>query len=181
MPDAEGYAQFLGNDNESLKEDLEQKPDKNLTIPEPSQVPEELVWKTEGEIKMRSIHRIRITGIDTDWIMSELKERLNLIINTPSDPSNIEKYKDFSFFSNNCATIIRDVFHIIGYRKIKGRFPRELFISAAYHLSNINGLNIEYSFLPQLKVPEAPLSMVSPILNPLNYFRFNKLRKLNTL
>ena len=134
-----------------------------------------------GRNFMRSIHRIRITGIDTDWIMSELKERLNLIINTPSDPSNIEKYKDFSFFSNNCATIIRDAFHTIGYRKIKGRFPRELFISAAYHLSNINGLNIEYSFLPQLKVPEAPLSMVSPILNPLNYFRFNKLRKLDTL
>ena len=61
---------------------------------------------------------------------------------------------------------------------IKGNFPRELFISAAYHLSRANGLKLQYSILPQLKVPEAPFSIVPPILNPFNYFRLNKLRKL---
>tara|TARA_B100000003_G_C10927112_1_gene369630 strand:- start:1723 stop:2574 length:852 start_codon:yes stop_codon:yes gene_type:complete len=134
-----------------------------------------------GRNFMRSIHRIRVIGIDTDWMMSELKQKLHLIINTSPHSSNLEKYRDFNFFSNNCATIIRDVFNNIGYKKIKGNFPRELFISAAYHLSRANGLKLQYSILPQLKVPEAPFSIVSPILNPFNYFRLNKLRKLGLL
>jgi len=133
-----------------------------------------------GRNFMRTIHRVRIFGLDTDALMSELKTRLDTILNTPPDPSKPEKYRDFSFFSNNCATVIRDAFNAIGYEKIKGRFPRDMFISATYHLINDASLKVVYSRLSQLTVPEAPKSIVSPLLNPRNYFRLKELRIFKT-
>ena len=37
-------------------------------------------------------------------------------------------------------------------------------------------VDLKYEKLPQLIVPEAPMSMVSPLLNFRNYFRKNRLR-----
>lgn len=133
-----------------------------------------------GRNFMRTIHRIRIFGIDSDALMSELKKQLNIILNTPPNPSEPEKYRDFSFFSNNCATVIRDAFQAIGYGKIKGRFPRDMFINATYNLSKDESLHMEYKRLNQLTVPEAPKSVVSPLLNPRNYFHLRELRIFKT-
>jgi hypothetical protein len=108
--------------------------------------------------------------------MATLKHSLDVILNTPPNPKEPEKYKDFSIVSNNCATIIRDVFNQCGFPQIKGRFPRDLFVNTTYHLFCHPELDVQYSKLPQLFVPEAPMSMVSPLLNFRNYFRKNELR-----
>ena len=129
-----------------------------------------------GRNFMRTIHRIRIFGLDTEKMMATLKQSLDVILNTPPNPKEPEKYKDFSIVSNNCATIIRDVFNQCGFPEIKGRFPRDLFVNTTYHLFCHPELDVQYAKLPQLFVPEAPMSMVSPLLNFRNYFRKNELR-----
>ena len=129
-----------------------------------------------GRNFMRTIHRIRIFGLDTEKMMATLKQSLDVILNTPPNPKEPEKYKDFSIVSNNCATIIRDVFNQCGFPEIKGRFPRDLFVNTTYHLFWHPELDVQYAKLPQLFVPEAPMSMVSPLLNFRNYFRNNELR-----
>ena len=118
-----------------------------------------------GRNFMRTIHRIRIFGLDTEKMMAALKQSLDVILNTPPNPKEPDKYKDFSIISNNCATIIRDVFNQCGFPEIKGRFPRDLFVNTTYHLFCHPELDIQYAKLPQLFVPEAPMSMVSPKLN----------------
>jgi len=129
-----------------------------------------------GRNFMRTIHRIRIFGLDTEKMMAALKQSLDVILNTPPNPKEPDKYKDFSIVSNNCATIIRDVFNQCGFPEIKGRFPRDLFVNTTYHLFCHPELDVQYAKLPQLFVPEAPMSMVSPLLNFWNYFRKNELR-----
>ena len=129
-----------------------------------------------GRNFMRTIHRIRIFGLDTEKMMTTLKQSLDVILNTLPNPKEPEKYKDFSIVSNNCATIIRDVFNQCGFPEIKGRFPRDLFVNTTYHLFWHPELDVQYAKLPQLFVPEAPMSMVSPLLNFRNYFRNNELR-----
>ena len=129
-----------------------------------------------GRNFMRTIHRIRIFGLNTEKMMATLKQSLDIILNTPPNPKEPDKYKDFSIVSNNCATIIRDVFNQCGFPEIKGRFPRDLFVNTTYHLFCHPELDVQYAKLPQLFVPEAPMSMVSPLLNFRNYFRKNELR-----
>ena len=129
-----------------------------------------------GRNFMRTIHRIRIFGLDTEKMMTTLKQSLDVILNTPPNPKEPEKYKDFSIVSNNCATIIQDVFNQCGFPEIKGRFPRDLFVNTTYHLFCHPELDVQYAKLPQLLVPEAPMSVVSPLLNFRNYFRKNELR-----
>ena len=129
-----------------------------------------------GRNFMRTIHRIRIFGLDTEKMMAVLKKSLDIILNTTPNPKEPDKYKDFNIVSNNCATIIRDVFNQCGFPEIKGRFPRDLFVNTAYHLFCHSELDVQYAKLPQLFVPEAPMSRLSPLLNFWNYFRKNELR-----
>jgi len=129
-----------------------------------------------GRNFMRTIHRIRVFGLDTEKMMAILKQSLANILNTPPNPKNPEKYRDFSMVSNNCATVIRDAFNECGFPEIKGRFPRDLFVNATYHLFHHPELDVQYIKLPQLTVAEAPKSMVSPLVNPRNYFRWHELR-----
>ena len=129
-----------------------------------------------GRNFMRTIHRIRIFGLDTEKMMAVLKKSLDIILNTTPNPKEPDKYKDFNIVSNNCATIIRDVFNQCGFPEIKGRFPRDLFVNTAYHLFCHPELDVQYAKLPQLFVPEAPMSRLSPLLNFWNYFRKNELR-----
>ena len=129
-----------------------------------------------GRNFMRTIHRIRVFGLDTEKMIAILKQSLANILNTPPNPKNPEKYRDFSMVSNNCATVIRDAFNECGFPEIKGRFPRDLFVNATYHLFHHPELDVQYIKLPQLTVAEAPKSMVSPLVNPRNYFRWHELR-----
>ncbi len=78
-------------------------------------------------------------------------------------------------FTRSCSTIIRDGLKEYGFNNIKGMFPRDLFVSAAYQLKKEPTIKSTIFEMPQLIVPEADKSAMSPILNPINYIRYRKL------
>ncbi len=128
-----------------------------------------------GRNFMRTIHVLRIEGIDTEKLLNFYKNELEVIYNTPRDPESPEDYRDFNIFKRSCTTIIRDGFKECGFKKIKGTFPRDLFINAAYHFARTykkDSIKVKLYKMDQLKVPEAPFSKITPLLNP-----FNKLRE----
>ncbi|HRV44510.1 MAG TPA: hypothetical protein P5208_04340, partial [Smithellaceae bacterium] len=80
----------------------------------------------------------------------------------------------------SCATIIRDGFQSLGFEKISGVFPRDLFVSMAYFFLKRQRLpNVRACLhkLQQLQVPEAPPSAMPPLLNPRNRYRYRTLQK----
>ncbi len=123
-----------------------------------------------GRNFMRTIHVLRIEGIDTQRLAKYYRRVLLEIQNTP-DPKRPEKYRDYSIFSKSCVTIVRDGLRDYGFRNLRGIFPRDFFINAAHNLLRLNGHNgmkIELRCMPQLKVPEAPYSAPTFIMNPVN-------------
>jgi hypothetical protein len=130
-----------------------------------------------GRNFMRTIHVVRIEGMDADRLERYYRGALSEIVTTP-DPNKPEKYRDFGLFTHSCVTIIRDGLRSHGFNELKGIFPRDFFINAAYHLLKRNGrdgLRAEVFRMPQLKVPEAPYSAPTVILNPFNRVRRRKL------
>lgn len=133
-----------------------------------------------GRLFMRSIHVLRISGLDTRRLSGFFFTELEKIRSTPPDPKEPGKYRDFHILTRSCATIIRDGFQSLGFEKISGVFPRDLFISIAYFFLKLHRLpNVQASLhkLQQLQVPEASPSAMPPLLNPRNRFRHRTLRK----
>lgn len=129
-----------------------------------------------GRRFMRSIHILRVEGdkIDTEKLLKIFREKLNEIRNAPIDHNHPGDYAEFSFFSSSCATIIRDGLRKGGFKSVSGVCPRDFFVSCAKgfkKLSKDHNLSVSYRFMPQLLVPEAPPSKLTPLLNPLNYYR----------
>ncbi|MBC8323591.1 MAG: hypothetical protein H8E70_08490 [Candidatus Marinimicrobia bacterium] len=121
-----------------------------------------------GRNFMRSIHVLRIRGMETERLSSIFNEELDIIHNTPVNPEKPEKYADFSFFTRSCSTIIRDGLIKYGFKNINGILPRDLFVSTVYnvHQQRQNlGVDLELYTMPQLKVPEAPYSVLTPLMN----------------
>lgn len=124
-----------------------------------------------GRLFMRTVHAARLEGIDTSKFHEYYANELSRIHSTPCHPDRPEKYRDFSFFSRSCATIIRDGLRENGFRNVRGLLPREVFISAMWEFrksAGKQGARFSYRRMPQLKVDEAPYSSLSPILNPVN-------------
>lgn len=127
-----------------------------------------------GRRFMRTIHVVRITGKETGILESILRGKLEKIYDTPVNPVRPEYYAEFSKVSNSCTTIIRDALREWGFKYIKGIFPRELFINAAWMFgkeSRNGALTLSVFKLSQLLVDEAPMSSLSPVLNPVNYIK----------
>lgn len=127
-----------------------------------------------GRLFMRAVHAARLEGIDASQFFEYYANELRKIHSTPCNPDRPEKYRDFSFFSRSCATIIRDGLRENGFRNVRGVLPREVFISAMWEFRKSAeklGARFSYRRMPQLKVDEAPYSSLSPILNPVNAFR----------
>ncbi len=123
-----------------------------------------------GRRFMRSIHVLHIEGINGDPLDRYFNRALRERLDSP-DPKHPNNYRDFGILRNNCVTIIRDGLRAYGFKNIKGILPRELFINAAYHMLKVdghNGMRVNLFRLPQLKVPEAPYSALSAIVNPIN-------------
>ncbi len=129
-----------------------------------------------GRNFMRTIHVVRIRGLDPAVLLDILMEQLHTIHNAPKDPENPAKYCDFNFFSRNCATIIRDSLNRFGYDRIKGIFPRDLFINAAHFFQNKSGLNVKIFKMPQLLVSEAQPSGMTPLTNMKNWHKVMRLK-----
>ncbi len=132
-----------------------------------------------GRNFMRTIHVLRIEGIDTERLAGIYHQELTEIHSSVPHIKDPEKYRDFNFFTRSCSTIIRDGFVQYGFTKIKGVFPRDLFVSIAYELQKEPALNIRIFKMPQLVVPEAPQSRMTPLLNPLNRKRVRSLTYKN--
>lgn len=132
-----------------------------------------------GRLFMRTIHVLRIEGLDCDRLSHILHDELYKIIRSGNDQTDNEKYRDFHVLTRNCATIIRDSFRQYGFTGMKGNFPRELYVHAAYYFKNHAqkyGLRISQHTLKQLKVNEAPFSAMPPLLNPRNIIRVSLLK-----
>jgi hypothetical protein len=132
-----------------------------------------------GRNFMRSIHVVRVQGLDTEALAAFYRAELERIHATPPHPKKPEKYRDFSFFKRSCTTIIRDGLRRLGFTEIAGLFPRDLFVSAAYALQRAEGLEVSIFRRPQLRVPEAPPSVITPLLNVKNRFKVRYLKYRN--
>ncbi|MCX6875505.1 MAG: hypothetical protein NTW21_17110 [Verrucomicrobia bacterium] len=131
-----------------------------------------------GRVFMRTIHVLRIEGLEMGRLAAIFRRELATIRGTPVDPQRPEKYRDFHHLRRNCATIIRDGLQEYGFPSIRGCLPRDLFVNAAYcfMVTKKNpGLQAELYKKAQLKVKEAPFSKLSPILNPRNRCRASRL------
>ncbi|HBN45603.1 MAG TPA: hypothetical protein DD389_03965 [Candidatus Marinimicrobia bacterium] len=130
---------------------------------------------------MRTIHVLRITGIDTQRLSSILDEELDIIHNTPVNPKKPEKYADFSIYKRSCSTIIRDGLLKYGFKKIDGILPRDLFVSTIFNVykqkRNMD-IDLELYTMPQLKVPEAPYSVMTPLMNIKHRLQLKELNKI---
>jgi len=133
-----------------------------------------------GRRFMRSIHVLRLTGLDTKNLALIFRRELEKIRNTKPDPRKPDAYRAFNILTRNCATIIRDGFQDAGFRAIHGIFPRDLFVNAAcYFLCRAvrTGIKASIFHLAQLAVPEAAKSAMPPLLNPVNVWKNKKLKK----
>jgi len=131
-----------------------------------------------GRRFMRTTHVLRIEGVNTQILHDYFHDRHRKIFDTPANPRRPQQYRDFSIFTNNCATIIRDGLREYGFKKIKGIFPRDLFVNTAYHFLELNkkgGINVKLFRIKQLKVPEADYSALTPLMNPLNRIKLRSL------
>ncbi len=124
-----------------------------------------------GRRFMRTIHAIRVFGIDAGRIAGIFEGIMQRILDTPRQDDPAAKWRDFHPLTRNCTTLIRDGLNAYGFDVVRGRFPRDLFVNAAYHLSRRPELRVEVLRIDQLKVAEAPYSARTWLLAPGNYWR----------
>ncbi len=127
-----------------------------------------------GRNFMRTIHVVRIFGIDTERLTDIYNRELDIIHNAEVNPKNPEKYQDFNFFNRSCSTIIRDGLRTYGFKKINGFLPRDMFVSATYELlqaARQSAIQVRRFSMPQLNVLEAEPSALTPLYNLRNIWR----------
>jgi len=102
-----------------------------------------------GRQFMRTIHVIRILGMDIGKLSHIYDNELETIHQTPVDPKAPAKYKDFNFFNRSCSTIIRDGLIAYGFKDICGILPRDLFVNILYNLHKQNNpWVLNWNFIP---------------------------------
>ncbi len=129
-----------------------------------------------GRSFARSIHVLRIEGdnLDTKFLQEIFKRKMDSIRNAPDNPSRPGYYKDFSFYSNSCVTIVRDGLREGGFADVSNFLSRDFFVSCTKSFRNMakkHKLVVSLRRMPQLMIPEAPPSKMTPLLNPLSYYR----------
>ena len=139
--------------------------------------PERPYYDKFGRNFMRTIHVLRITGVDTVRLGNLYREMLAEIVSRP-DPRRPEEYRDFNIITRSCVTFIRNGLRLCGIESVKGIFPRDFFINAAYHFLKMSGrgaISASLYRMPQLMVPESPRSALTVIVNPVNRILARKL------
>ena len=116
-----------------------------------------------GRRFMRSIHVLRIFGVDVRRLGEIFGEIMQRVHAAPLREDHPEKWRDFHPLLQ------------AGFTRVAGRFPRDLFVNAAYHLSRRDDVRTEIVTLGQLKVAEAPYSEQAWMLVPGNYWRQSRL------
>lgn len=134
-----------------------------------------------GRLFMRTVHVLRLTGLDTATFSRFFDHELDVIRSTPPDPKRPGEYANFSVFTRSCATIIRDGFRTLGFDEIRGILPRDLFVNVAYHFlkqSKSPSIKVSCQTYQQLHVEEAMPSAMPPLVNPFNRWKSRILSKL---
>ncbi len=127
-----------------------------------------------GRSFMRTIHVVRVTGLDTERLTSIYDNELKVIHAAPVNPAKPEKYTDFNFFNRSCSTIIRDGLRKYGFTGIHSFLPRDMFVSATHAILKAAAkeqLTATRFRMPQLMVPEAEPSALTPLYNLRNRWR----------
>jgi hypothetical protein len=118
--------------------------------------------------------------LDIGKLSQIFRRELEMIHNAPPDPRKPGHYIDFNILTNSCSTIIRGGFNQMGFKNIRGIFPRDLFVNISYaFLRQGNHPLIKASrfILHQRHVPEAAPSAMPPLLNPLNRYKYRIMEK----
>ncbi len=134
-----------------------------------------------GRRFMRTIHALRIEGLETERLTNKLRTELRTIHETPADLSRPYKNRHFHYIHRSCTSIVRDALRDSGLQEVSGIVPRELFLSSAYHVTRSHQssfLKVQARLMGQLKVPEQPYSRSNPVLNPVNRLRLPQLRRI---
>ncbi len=177
----------LMNENEVLRpEDYFYRPALGEFAPHPVSGkadlddPEKPYYDKFGRRFMRTIHILKVTGLDTRALSDIFHHELESIRRFPRNPKKAEHYAGFNVFTRSCSSIIRDGFRKVEFKKIHGVFPRDLFVRTAdffMNQSNDPSIKAVLFTLNQLSVSEAPQSAMPPLMNPLNYYRNCRLRR----
>jgi len=139
--------------------------------------PEHPYFDKFGRSFMRTIHVLRVEGIDSGRLDAILREKLEHILHLTPDPERPGENPEFHWRRNNCTTNIADALKESGLDRVTGSFPRDLFVSAAYACIRTYGKGrVKIYRRPQLVVDEAPLSKITPMINPLNYLKLLHLK-----
>jgi hypothetical protein len=142
--------------------------------------PQKPYYDKFGRLFMRTIHVLKIIGLDIKRLSQIFHEQLEKIKNTPPDPKDPQKYRDFNILTNSCSTVIRSGFKKYGFEEITGMFPRDIFVNISYYFlmqENDKRIRAAWRTLPQLMVDEAAPSVMPPLMNPLNRWKELQLRK----
>ena len=143
--------------------------------------PDRPYYEKFGRRFMRTIHVLRIEGLETAALAEILRSEIRTVHETPPDPRRPHKYKDFHYVHRSCTSIVRDALRESGLREVSGVVPRELFLNAAYQLTRPHrsgNVEVQASLMDQLKVPERSYSRPNSILNPVNRARFRQFRRI---
>jgi len=178
----------LMNENEVLRpEDYFYRPALGEFAPHPVSGkadlddPEKPYYDKFGRRFMRTVHVLRILGLNARALAEIFHDELEAVRRFPRNPEKAQHYAGFNVFTRSCASIIRDGFRKAGFQKIRGVFPRDLFVRTAdFFMNEANDPSIRVFLLKlhQLSVIEAPQSAMPPLMNPLNRFRFLRLKEL---
>lgn len=128
-----------------------------------------------GRLFMRSIHVLRLYGVDLEKVRSGLRRGLDTVHAAPKNPKAPEMYAEFSVLKRSCTTFTRDAMRDAGIA-VSGIMPRDFFVNSAVYAKH-NHIEHRMFVLPQLKVDEAPHSVPSRLTNPVNWFKHAMLRK----
>ena len=134
-----------------------------------------------GRLFMRTIHVLKITGLNTRALSEIFHDQLDMIKKTPPDPKKPEEYRDFNILTNSCSTVIRDGLKKYGFKNIRGVFPRDLFVNISFFFLRQKRdplMKASCYAMKQLKVPEAAFSVMPPLLNPVNFYKNSHLQKI---
>lgn len=178
----------LVNENEAISlEEYLYRPALGEFAPAPGKKRTKLDDKKEpyfdkfGRLFMRTVHVIRVEGLATGILSNFFHDKMRQVHAAPVNPKRPASSARFHFLKETCTTIIRDGLRRTGFAAVKGVTPRDLFISAAFNFSREQErglLKVTFYTMPQLEVKEAPGSAATPPLNPGNWLRLKKLRKI---
>lgn len=122
-----------------------------------------------GRRFMRTLHVLRIDGLDTVRVRASLQAVRERILARPPDPRDPEYAPWVNLAGRNCVALLRLALVEAGLPVFHGLTPRAFFVDAAWRLRRLAGrgvLRLSYRRLPQVVVPECAPSLPASSWSP---------------